>query len=433
MKKFLVVLLSLFVLTALFAGTATPTVSWSGSASFTLGIDEKGVDIDGGLVKPSVTISPSADTQFGVSFAIDVVGKSLTFSGLMFENDVFSLDYAKGPVAFQYFVGTDSYGNPLIAAEDNISVSLKAVDGLTVVFQDVVTEVDYTTGTPTTHKWFDDFVGVTYSVANVNLAAAFYDADESTETNLYQYGLNANTSLDLGFATLKLDGVAGVVDASNTLAYGVSESLEAEFSFVTLTQSFTWKQNVSQFAFAGDSDASSVSVKAAVEYSMPSTVTISGDVSFKIASLATPSEFTVPVNFKVAYTNMFDASLALGWADVVNAATSIKMTLAAGYDDDMVAVNASAEWTDLVGAATAVDLNADLSVTPIDALTLGAAVRYVSDEFGYNVNAKYMFDDNTTFTVFYGTLYGDADEDGKTDIHKDDAQWYAKLSWSTSF
>ncbi|EKF48635.1 hypothetical protein H17ap60334_10110 [Thermosipho africanus H17ap60334] len=432
MKKLLVVLMSLFVLTALFAAEATPVVSWSGSASFTLGIDEKGVDIDGGLVNPSVTISPSADTQFGVSFTIDVIGKSLTFSGLTFENDVFSLDYAKGPVAFQYFVGTDSDGNPLIAAEDNISVSLKAVDGLTVVFQDVVTEVDYTTGTPTTHKWFDDFVGLTYSVADVNLAVAFYDADTATETNLYQYGLNANTSLDLGFATLDLDGVAGVVDASNTVAYGISESLSAEFSFVTLTQSFAWKQNVSQFAFAGDSDASSVSVKAAVEYSM-SPLTVSGDVSFKIASLATPSEFTVPVNFKVAYADMFDASLALSWADVVNAATSINMTLAAGYDDDMVAVNASAEWADLVGAATAVDLNADLSVTPIDALTLGAAVRYASEEFGYNLNAKYMFDDNTTFTVFYGTLYGDDDEDGKTDIHKDDAQWYAKLCWSTSF
>ncbi|RDI92591.1 hypothetical protein Ob7_00840 [Thermosipho africanus Ob7] len=433
MKKFLVVLLSLFVLTALFAGTATPTVSWSGSASFTLGIDEKGVDIDGGLVKPSVTISPSADTQFGVSFAIDVVGKSLSFKSLSFENNIFALDYTKGAAGFQYFVTPDKDGNYLLNAEDNISLTLKAVDGLTVVFQDVVTEVDYNTGTPTTHKWFDDFVGVTYSVANVNLAAAFYDADEATQTNLYQYGLNANTSLDLGFATLDLDGVAGIVDSNNTFAYGIDESLEAEFSIVTLTQTFTWKQNVSQFAFARDNDASSVSVKAAVEYSMPSTVTISGDVSFKIASLATPSEFTVPVNFKVAYTNMFDASLALGWADVVNAATSIKMTLAAGYDDDMVAVNASAEWADIVGAATAVDLNADLSVTPIDALTLGAAVRYVSDEFGYNVNAKYMLDDNTTFSVFYGTLYDDADEDGKTDIHKDDAQWYAKLYWSTSF
>lgn len=432
MKKLAVLLAALFVFSALFAASATPVVSWSGSASFSLGIDEKGVDISHGFeVKLSVT--PNSDTQLGVSFSLDLFGLSGSFSGLTFENEYFGVNYAEGAAAFQYFVGTDSNGNPLMTAEDNIAVTIKAVDGLTVVFQDVVSEVDYTTGTPTTHKWFDDFVGVTYSVADVDLALAFYDADAATETNTYQYGLNAKTSLDLDIVTLDLNGVAGVVNTTdNTFAYGIEETLTSEFSFVTVTQKFAWKDKVSQFAFAGDSDASTVSVDVAVEFDA-APVTVTGDVAFKIASLADPSAFVVPVSLGVDYEDLFTAGLKLAWDDVVNAATAIELAVNAGYENEMFALNASANWADLVGAATDVVVVADASVTPVDALTLGAEFVYMSEEFGYNVNASYAIDDNTTASAFFGTLYGDVDEDGIKDIHKDDAQWYVRLDWSVSF
>ena len=89
--------------------------------------------------------------------------------------------------------------------------------------------------------------------------------------------------------------------------------------------------------------------------------------------------------------------------------------------------------TAIVGAATDVVVVADASVTPVDALTLGAEFVYMSEEFGYNVNASYAIDDNTTASAFFGTLYGDVDEDGIKDIHKDDAQWYVRLDWGVSF
>ncbi|ABR30052.1 hypothetical protein SU69_00935 [Thermosipho melanesiensis] len=401
MKKLVVLLVSLFILSAVFA--VTPEVSWKGTASFTLGVDEKGLDVSGGLIKPKVLWSPSSDTQFGVSFGIDLVGKSLTLYSISFENSIFGLTYANGASAFQYFVGTDRDKNPLMTAEGNIAVTLKAVDGLTVVYQDILRTVDYNTGVLAGEKWFNDFVGLTYSVAGVNLSAAFYDADTASTTNTFEYGVNANTELDLGFGSLTLDGVFGMVDGANTTAYGISESFSAEFSILTLTQTFAWKENVENFEYAGDSSAKTLSVKAAVSYEMEP-VTLGADATFKIGDLSSPTEFTVPVN------------------------------LSLGFANDMVSANAKVSWGDIVAAATDLVVNADLSVTPVDAFTLSGAVKYLMDgnEFGYYAKASYAIDDNTTLCAFYGILY-DKDGDGAADINKDDAQWYAKLSWSVSF
>ncbi|ANQ53293.1 hypothetical protein BG95_02010 [Thermosipho sp. 1063] len=403
MKKLLVLLVSLFVLTAVFAAEATPVVSWSGSASFTLGVDEKGLDVSGALIKPKVSWSPSSDSQFGVSFGIDLIGKSLTLSSISFENSIFALTYANGASAFQYFVGTDNDGNPLMSAEGNIAVTLSGVEGLTLVYQDILRTVDYNTGVLTGEKWFNDFVGVKYSVAGVDLAAAFYDADTVATANTFEYGLNAKTSLDLGIATVDLDGVFGMVDGTNTTAYGISESIKAEFSIVTLTQTFAWKENVSMFEYAGDSDAKKLTVGAEVSYEI-SPVTLGAKATLKIADLSTPTEFTVPVS--------------------VNAS----------FENDMVNADVSAAWNDVVSAATNLTVDANASVTPVDKFTLSTSVKYLTDgnEFGYNAKVSYALDDNTTICAFYGTLY-DKDGNGSADINKDDAQWYAKLSWSVSF
>lgn len=472
MKKLLVGVLALFVFSALFAASATPEVSWSGSAYFTLGVDEKGVDVDGGLSDFSLTVSPNGDTQVGVSFSFDFIAGTWSFSSLAFENDYFGLTYAPGATGFNKFFGglidTDADGvpdTPVVPAEDYIDVTVKAVEGLEVVFMDglaTTTEVDYDTGDATGHAWFDDFLGVKYSVAGVNLAAAVYDADTDPSTNTLEFGLAVDTSLEFDFGTIALEGV---VASAASPVYGVYEGYTGTFDFVTIEQNFKWFENVNLLTYKGDDalTGKSFDVTVSADYAVTDELSVNGSLGFVIADLTAATDFTVPVSLGVDYTNAFSAGVSLSWDDVVGAATaivaevyagyeaemfnlgltadwadlvgapdSIELDLTAGFTVDMVEGSAEVYWYDVVGAATDVAADLSVSVTPLEELTLAGAVKYAGGEFGYNAELSYAIDANTTFSAFYGTLY-DTDADGVPEIYTTDAQWYLKLAWSASF
>ncbi|SHH31316.1 hypothetical protein [Thermosipho atlanticus] len=471
MKKLLVAVLALFVFSVIYAGSATPQVSWTGSAYFSLGIDEKGVDIDGGLSSFTLSVSPTGSTEAGVSFWFDFIAGTWGFNSLTFENDYFGLTYAEGAVGFNKFFGglTDTNGDyvpdtPVLdgIAEDNIDVNVKVVDGLEIVFMDLVSgEVDYDTGDATGHVWFDDFLGVKYSIAGVNLAAAIYDTDTDPSTSTLEFGVTADKNLEFDFGSVALEAV---VASAASPVYGLSEAFNGTFGIVSLTQNFKWFENVNLLTYKGDDapTGKAFDVTAAVDYGVTDNVSVNGSLGFVIADLTTPSNFTVPVTLGADFASAFTAGVSLSWADVLGAATAITASVNAGYEADMFNLGLTAKWADLVGAPSAIELNltagvtvdmvtgsvglywADLSdatnvvadisvkVVPLDALTLTAAAKYAGGVFGYNAGLTCVIDDNTTFNAFYGTLY-DKDGDGVIDINDTDAQWYLKLEWSTSF
>jgi hypothetical protein len=473
MKKLLVGFLALFVFSALFAASATPEVSWSGSAYFTLGVDEKGVDVDGGLDSFTLAVSPTGDTQMGVSFGFNFITGTWSFYSLTFENDYFGLTYAPDAVGFNKFFGGlyDSNADgvpdtPVVPAEDYIDVTVKALEGLEVVFMDGLAtpsaEVDYNTGDATGHAWFDDFLGVKYSVAGVNLAAAVYDADTDPSTNTFEFGLAADTSLDFDFGTIALEGVVAMAASP---VYGIYEGYKGTFDFVTVKQNFKWFENVDLLTYEGDDalTGKSFDVTVSADYAVTDELSVNGSLGFVVADLTAATDFTVPVSLGVDYASAFSAGLSLSWDDVVGAATAILAEVYAGYEADMFSLNLTAGWADLVGAPDSieVDLTAgftvdmvsgnaelywydvvnaatdvvatlDVEVVPLDELTLTGSVKYAGGEFGYNAGLSYVIDANTTFSAFYGTLY-DADGDGAVDINTTDAQWYLKLAWSASF
>ncbi|MBO8161277.1 MAG: hypothetical protein H0Z24_06530 [Thermosipho sp. (in: Bacteria)] len=473
MKKLLVAVLALFVFSALFAVEANAVVSWTGSAYFTLGIDEKGVDVEGGLDSFTLSVSPTGDTQVGVSFGFDFIAGTWSFYSLTFENDFFALTYAPGAVGFNKFFGgmydSDADGvvdTPLVPAEDYIDVTCKVVDGLEVVFMDglaTTTEVDYDTGDATGHAWFDDFLGVNYSIAGVNIAAAIYDTDTDPATSAYDFGVTANTSFEFDFGTIDLEALFAMAKASDVV-YGVSEAYNGTFDFITVVQNFQWFENVGLLTYVGGDapTGKSFDVTVSADYAVTDEVSVNGSLGFIISDLTAATNFTVPVSFGVEYANAFTAGMSLSWNDVVGAATAIVANVHAGYEAEMFNLGMSADWADLVGApssieldltagftvdmvtgsaelywadlsnATAVVATLDVSVTPLDALTLSAAVKYDGTDFGYNASLDYVIDDNTTFSAFYGTLY-DKDGDGLLDINTTDAQWFLKLAWSASF
>ncbi|MDN5324324.1 MAG: hypothetical protein PWP02_34 [Thermosipho sp. (in: thermotogales)] len=470
MKKLLAVVLALLVLTAF---AVTPDWSWSGKASFTLGVDEKGVDISNTFSLQFALSLPTSDTlggvTFGLSYSLAYPYGAGTFKSLFFENDYFTLSYAPGAVGFNKFFGgltdTNSDGvpdTPVVPATDYVDVNVKAVEGLEVVFMDVVPEVDYTTGDATGHAWFDDFLGVKYSVAGVNLAAAVYDAEGTDpSTNTLEFGVYADTSLELDFGTVALEGVVAMAASP---VYGVKEGFTGTFDFVTLTQNFKWFENVNLLTYKGDdaTTGKSFDVTVSADYNVTDEVSVNGSLGFVISDLTAATNFTVPVSFGVEYANSFSAGMSVSWADVVGAATAIEAEVHAGYEADMFNLGLSAKWADLVGAPSAIELDLtagfavdmvegsaelywedvsnatdvvatlDVSVTPLEELVLTGAVKYAGGVFGYNAGLTYTIDANTTFSAFYGTLY-DKDGDGALDIKDTDAQWYLKLAWSTSF
>ncbi|WP_231555944.1 hypothetical protein [Thermotoga neapolitana] len=105
---------------------------------------------------------------------------------------------------------------------------------------------------------------------------------------------------------------------------------------------------------------------------------------------------------------------------------SLPVTLTLAYASDIASANVKASWSDAVAAATDVTIDADLTVTAVENLTVKAAARYLvaTNELGYNVDTSYVYGPLTT-GFFFGTLFDDTIHDYFT--------WYLYLKAEVEF
>ncbi len=444
MRKFLVGLLAVVVAAFLFAGSATPEVSWTGSAWFNLTIDEKGIDVDGGA-DVSVTWAPYSFSEgaapvtasFGLSW-----GGGATFYGISFDGQLVNIDYSTGKLVLDkyFYVGN---------AQDYVAVSFDAVPFLTIYYADlpigavttVSTDVAWDdaagSATPVTNTetsyvysetnidsednamddtYFDDFVAVkfTYDMDTMSLKVfgAYYDTDFTDATDyefggaVYVTGAGALEGFSAEAAFANLAGNAGT-------AYGVyatyAFSMTMEPLTVSITPEFKYSENLASMAFANTSD---------VYYPMVS------DGKYVGAAVSLGVNIT-PIDLTISANPQYDLEKSEFSSDAdVNAVVSV----------DPVSVNADFYISDVMDAANTWDLYATVSAG-LDPVSVSAAFRTVAGgDYAYNASVSYTIENGLTATAFYGSLYGDADYDGKADIHAPDkAQWYLKVSYSTSF
>jgi len=137
MKKLLVVVLSLFVLTALFAGSATPVVAWEGDASFSLGVSADGVNVSGsGSLDLEVTLDET--TELGATFELDLFGLTGTLESIEFSNDYFGVTYYPEAVfSNKFFAGSDWHAGAFNEyLKDQVVFTIPSIPGLSLIFVD---------------------------------------------------------------------------------------------------------------------------------------------------------------------------------------------------------------------------------------------------------------------------------------------------------
>ncbi|MCD6449096.1 MAG: hypothetical protein J7L34_01130 [Thermotogaceae bacterium] len=411
MRKLLVVLLALVVGVFLYAENVT--VSWSGSAKFTLTVDENGADIDGSI-DVDVTWAPSAfsaaagkvSASFGLGF-----GGGASLSELTFDGELLKVSYVPGAASLgsYLFTGKDNDGDGYLdgVGSDYASFTLKAVDFLTVYYVDILdSEVNTNAGTPAEASYFDDFVGVTLSqdlgVFDLSAAGAFYDSDATNVSSAYEYG--AEVSLEGAEA---LDGLSLWVGFGNSTASGTVYGVTASYKYSL------------------DVDIVTVGVAPSVKYSEGlNTLVYSSFTDGKVVSAEVTVDVAVdPVTLGLEVTPEYDLEASTPLSVYFDATLGVKV--------DPVSASAEFEVPDVLTFADSWNVSGNVTVD-VAPVSVAANVLYLNDgSFGYNASVSLAVEEGLDATVFYGTLF-DADADGVANINTD-AQWYAQLSYSVSF
>ena len=403
MRKLLVVLLALVVGVFLYAENVT--VSWTGSANFTLTVDENGVDVAGGA-NVDVAWAPSAFSatagKVSASFGLGCCGGA-AFGGISFDGSLLKIDYALGALegfGTLFANGTTGVGN------DYAAFTLKAVDFLTLYYVDLLEETNTNAGSPVETSYFDDFVGLKLSqdlgVFALTAYGAFYDTDATPAANSYEYGAEAslsgegalkNLSIWVGFGNSVASGVVYGVTAS------YSYSLSAGVVTVGVNPAVKFSESLSTLAFSSFTDGKNISAKTTVDVAVD------------------------PVSVGLALTPKYDLEAATPLSVAFDATLGVKV--------DPVSASAEFEVADLMQFSNDWDVSGNVTVN-VAPVNVAANILYLNTgDFGYNASVSFDVEEGLTLKAFYGTLY-DADADGVADINTD-AQWYAQLSYSVSF
>ncbi len=407
MKRLLVVLLSVLVI-SVFAANAT--VSWSGSASFELIIDEKGIDVThsayievyGAPFWTTVEGTPVTVTFGWSSFSSSQYG---TLYSITYDGNLLKLAYSNGGAEIdKYFYEVGS---------DYVSLTIKALKFLTLYYADIVDETTInSTNVDFADSYFDDFVAAEISydlgVMDLKAIAAYYDADSTVVSNDYEFGGVVYLTGKDAIEGLSIEAVfASLAEAAGSdTAYGVIVNYSKDFEFepvtITVEPALHYSENLTKMAYMDAdsvSDAKEVSMGLTAEVSVdPVTITLETEPTYKIED---------------ATTTVYLSLGAKAAIDPVNISATFEVPDVLKFND---------EWS--------VSANANVAVAP---LGLDANIKYLNTgDFGYNVSATYDIEEGLTAKAFFGTLY-DSDGDGSDDINADSAQWYLTLSYSTSF
>jgi len=417
MKKLLALFLVLGLLvTAAFAYEDVVKVNVSGTGYFNAYLDEEGIDLEGGISDLSVSISPSsgsvtAPATITAEFSIDVLGTDASLSKIAVTTDLFDLTYYNSDIYGDgyvfYYVGDR-------ALEFTPKLGLEGIS-LTAYFADIVSETDLTNATNDTNNYFDDAVALKLGVTNLDLLdatlfGAFYDTDTNNATSAYGYAAHLNlTGKDI-LENLVVD-LAYAYEATSMYLVEAQYSKSFEMEPVTLTVSpyFVYSEGAPTYYDDDSVDGDG--------WTAPW-----GSKLVKVG-LKAEAGVTDEVTFSAELTPTYDLDAN---------SFSLPVTLALAYDSDMAEANVSASWDDAVASATNVTIDANLTVTAVENLTVKAAAQYkvATNELGYNVDASYVYGPLTT-GFFFGTLF-DSNSDGTADIN-DYFTWYLYLKASVAF
>ncbi|PLV59201.1 hypothetical protein [Thermotoga sp. KOL6] len=409
MKKLLALFLVLGLLfTAAFAYEDTVKVSVSGTGYFNVYLDEEGIDLEGGISDLYVSVLPTSGSvtspaTITANFSIDVLGTNASLSNISVMTDLFDLVY------YNYSLYNDGYIFNYVGERTLEFTPKLGIEGvsLTVYFADIATETDLDNATNDTNNFFDDAVALKVGVTNLDLFdatifGAFYDTDTTNATSAYGYAAHLGlTGKDI------LEGLsvnlAYAYEATSSYLVEAAYSKSFEMAPVTLTVSpyFAYSEGTVSYydSYSGDGWAAPwgsklVKVGLNAQAGVTDEITFSADLTptYDLAA----NSFTLPV------------------------------TLALAYASDVASANVKASWSDAVNAATDVTVDADLTVTAVENLTVKAAAKYLvsTNELGYNVEAYYVYGPLTT-GFFFGTLF-----DGTIHTY---STWYLYLKASVSF
>ncbi|MGC8955398.1 MAG: hypothetical protein ACP5JS_04780 [Fervidobacterium sp.] len=431
MKKFLTVLVALFVFVSLFAVEKPFTlgpVTYTGTVSFSLVVTKDGVDISGTLldVSASLSVSPTRDTQAGATFSISypAIGAApvLTLKSITFSTPYFAAYYSTGKqFVSKYFTGLDSDGafTPMSGFADSLKVTFPSIAGLEVYYFDKTSE-----GTAT---WFSDMVLAKYVLSGWEVVGGFYNVG-----NTYEFGGALNGSVDLGIFKPNVTIFAGMVNDSG-MAYDFSLSGSFKpIAELTLTPTVKFAENLDKLDYASTdgSVANGKYVSLGVKYEQTfAPVSLVAQVKPKYDFVA--SKFTLPLNELSAKVAVTPVTLFVKTtnADVLDNTKKYTLYVQGDLVADMFSLTAKAMWNDVTAPNNYNYIHAVANAT-VDMLKLTANYRMTTSNSGYNASACYRLTENTKVTAFFGTLTGN-DTDGWTFLSE--PTWNVKLTYTASF
>jgi len=457
MKKFLTVLLALFMVVSIFAAekpfTLGPNVSYTGSVSFSLVADKTGVSFSGGLsnVKASLAFTPTSDTQAGATFGISYApfgGVTLSLQSITFSTPYFGTYYSVDKqFVNDYFTGRVYNADGSVKDwdadfkrdyADLVKFTFPAVKGLELYITDNATEITATpnpTLTTFLPNWISDMILVKYPVASFTLVGGVYV--ESTPTQYYTVGLNANGSVDLGIIKPSIDVFAGMKDvsaASPVTVYGVNVSGElSPVKGLTLSPEFKYTENLVKLVYKSNTIEDGKYVQAGVSYTTTfAPVTLTATTTPKYDFEATQNAFTLPLDELSAEVAVTPVTFSVKTTneDLLDSSKPFTLYTKAAYADKMISANAVAEWADVTEFATYTYVQLSGSVNVLPPLTVAADYRMEPAKSGYNARLTYTLTENAKLEGFYGTL---TLKDGKYTVINNDPTFYVKLSYSAKF
>jgi len=476
MKKLLTVLVALFMVVSIFAAVEKPftlgPVSYTGSVNFSLVLDEKGVNFEGGLsnVTASLAFSPKSDTQAGATFGISYApfgGVTLSLQSITFSTPYFGTYYSVDKqFVNDYFTGRVYNADGSVKDwnayfkkdyTDSLKVTLPAVKGLELYITDNATENTAPSASPTYGNWFSDMLLVKYPISSFTLVGGMYVAggsyitEASTtaqatkseiryEGGYYTVGANLTGSVNLGVFEPSIDVFAGMKDvtaASPVTIYGVDVSGElSPVTGLTLTPALKYTENLVKLVYKSNTITDGKYVSLGVAYTLTATpVTFTAKTTPKYDMVPATPTFTLPLNELSAKVAVAPVTFLVKTTNA-DLLTSNPFTLytEAAYADSMISAKAAVKWADVTEIATYTYVQLSGSVNVLPPLTVAADYRMVTNATptnGYNARLTYVMTPNVKLTGFYGTLTTDAD--GNYTVINTDPTWNVKLSYSASF
>jgi len=457
MKKLLTVLVALFMVVSIFAAekpfTLGPNVSYTGKVSFSLVADKDGVNFSGSFptLSASLAFTPTSDTQAGATFGISYApfgGVTLSLQSITFSTPYFGTYYSVDKqFVNDYFTGRVYNADGSVKDwdadfkrdyADLVKFTFPAVKGLELYITDNATEITATpnpTLTTFLPNWISDMILVKYPVASFTLVGGVYV--ESTPTQYYTVGLNANGSVDLGIIKPSIDVFAGMKDvsaASPVTVYGVNVSGElSPVKGLTLSPEFKYTENLVKLVYKSNTIEDGKYVQAGVSYTTTfAPVTLTATTTPKYDFEATQNAFTLPLDELSAEVAVTPVTFSVKTTneDLLDSSKPFTLYTKAAYADKMISANAVAEWADVTEFATYTYVQLSGSVNVLPPLTVAADYRMEPAKSGYNARLTYTLTENAKLEGFYGTL---TLKDGKYTVINNDPTFYVKLSYSAKF